>query len=323
MNEILDKIKDLTPEKRQRFMALIEQDAEKYQIYPLSEEQERMYFLYRSSPNDPYYNIVFAMGFGEKYSDEVIIKALRQLYSEQTMLRAVVMEAGERIYQCIMKQDELPLTTVETDGAIWEKSCAEQLAHQQVTPFDLNRAVPVRFTLISDGKRKKLITAVHHMFADNWSVGLICGRLRTLCAEICERGSFTEQSGGSYYDFIRWQKAADFSADRDYWKEQLNGCVQRIHLPKDGKDAKNGSNDSATAVADLGAERSEKIRNAAKQAQVSVFSYLLTAFGLAMSAASGQSEVVGGTRRFQPCKGRIPEDGRLFCQHHCGAHVVY
>ena len=302
MNEILDKIKDLTPEKRQRFMALIEQDAEKYQIYPLSEEQERMYFLYRSSPNDPYYNIVFAMGFGEKYSDEVIIKALRQLYSEQTMLRAVVMEAGDRIYQCIMKQDELPLTTVETDGAIWEKSCAEQLAHQQVTPFDLNRAVPVRFTLISDGKRKKLITAVHHMFADNWSVGLICGRLRTLCAEICERGSFTEQSGGSYYDFIRWQKAADFSADRDYWKEQLNGCVQRIHLPKDGKDAKNGSNDSATAVADLGAERSEKIRNAAKQAQVSVFSYLLTAFGLAMSAASGQSEVVVGTPVFNRVK---------------------
>jgi acyl-CoA synthetase (AMP-forming)/AMP-acid ligase II/acyl carrier protein/NAD(P)-dependent dehydrogenase (short-subunit alcohol dehydrogenase family) len=311
MNGILKKINALTPEQRQKFFDSLEKDAQKYQIYPLSEEQERMYFLYRSAPDDPYYNIVFTLRFGEKYTEDMITKALAQLYKEQTMLRAVVMETPNGLYQCIMRSDEVPLTTILTNSAEWADNCREQISNEKVTPFDLNTNVPVRAVLVSDGRQKMLIINIHHMFADNWSVGLLSGRIRTLCSELLEKGSFTPQDAGSYYDYIRWQRAANLSADRKYWKGQLNGCPQRIHLPQDNP-RKQDSTDSATAAVDFGAERSADIRAAAKQAQISVFSFLLTAFGITLSIAGGQREFMIGTPVFNRVKEEFQKTAGCF-----------
>lgn len=298
MNDVLSRLRQLTPEQRKQFLALLEQNAEQYQIYPLSDEQARMYFLYQRDPANPYYNMLFTLEFQALYSEQVIQQAVGQVFAEQSMLRAIVFETEQEIYQCIMKPDEIPFEIRHVSPDTWQEDYALQISSEQKTPFVLTETVPVRFRLITDGTHQLLITTVHHMFADNWSVGLLSSRIRSACREIAETGHCKQQTVSSYYDYISYQKSTSFSKEKNYWKHQLQDCSQRLHLPEDYLRPKQESYDSETVAVYLGRERSDQIRVIARNTQVSVFSFLLTAFGMTMSCVSGQQKITIGTPVF-------------------------
>lgn len=302
MSDLLCRIKKLVPEKRKKFIALLEQDGEKYQVYHLSAEQERMWYLYKLDPNNPYYNMVYTLEFDESVSDSIIENAVKQVVSENEMLHTVILETEYRVFQIAVGSYDVLFDKALVPESLFEEECEKKVIDEKSIPFKLTEDIPIRFNLISNGKRKKLFVTVHHMFADSWSIGLISNRIKCICEELLFEGKSEVRKCESYNTYVKWQENRSFDEERKYWLGKLKNCSKRISLPEDFRREKAESFNSDYVDEYLGAKKSDLIRNAAKKNKISVFSFLLTAFGISLSYACGQENITVGTPVFNRVK---------------------
>lgn len=298
MNPFVERLQQLDEENRKRFLHLLEKEGEKYQVYPLSAEQERMWFLAKSAGNNSYYNMVYTLEFGKEVSEEILRQAIRQVVDENEMLHTVVFEWEERVYQCVLKNYSLHIATKTVKQEEYEESCKQLIGEEKQTGFNLENEIPIRCSILQSDDAKKIVITLHHMFADGWSMGLIAKRIQQICEAAWSGRNNDKERQGSYYRYIKWQKAKDFTEDKKYWLKRLDKTRKYIKFPTDYKREKNDSFAGDYVAEFLGTEFSDTIRNFAQKKKISVFSLFMTAYQLMLMKVSNQKDVTVGTPVF-------------------------
>jgi hypothetical protein len=211
----------------------------------LSFAQERLWFVTRLQPDDPFYNMAGVIQIQGPLDIVVLDQALNAVIRRHEILRTSFAQVDDEVKQIVhdhgvvdLRQTDLSSLPVEQQNQTLEviqKSEARQA-------FDLEHLPLIRTLLIKlGGEQFQLSITLHHIITDEWS-------LRLLTEEV---GLFYRQMQSGqpvnkpelviqYADFAEWQRqylqGKHYEQQISYWRDYLAsariiGFANRLFTP--------------------------------------------------------------------------------------------
>ncbi|MEV4096074.1 amino acid adenylation domain-containing protein [Streptosporangium saharense] len=204
---------------------------------PLSSTQRRFWLYHQLNPGEVEYNVHTALRLRGVLDRDALRGALGALLARHEALRTTVVVTDGQPAALVHPPGDagMPLAYADLSGLDGEARESEQdrlLAHEAVTPFDLERGPLARALLIRRGEDEHvLVLGVHHMAVDGWSLNTLVGELAALYG-----GADLEPLGIGYLDYAAWQREEFDGARLDpqirYWRERL-ADLPPLELPTD------------------------------------------------------------------------------------------
>ncbi|MCM1231346.1 MAG: condensation domain-containing protein [Ruminococcus flavefaciens] len=306
----MTKIKMLSAEKQKELLNAIETNGEKYNIYPLSAEQQQMWFLYMLAPDVPCYNCLMVLNLKKDIDDEKLKEAFGGVIRKHDILHTIYISLQGKVFQSVLGENEydIPYETVPADGSKAE----EQLYEAMYRPFKLQSEIPIRALR----QNNRLYIVKHHIALDGWSDGIFVHNFREMLY-----GEGSEKSIYQYADYCHWQnsymKSSEYSRHLDFWKEYLKGNKGYLNLPLDSPRGKLQGHKGASKRLVISDELYNKLSLMKTANHTSMYNITLAAWFITLYHFTGQSLINIGT----PVANRMkPEFQNIFgCFMHTAA----
>jgi amino acid adenylation domain-containing protein len=278
----------------------------------LSFAQQRLWFLQKLEPGNPFYNIPCVLVLEGKVEERELERALVAVVQRHEALRTRFGEVEGRAFQQVEEQGRVKLEVEEWEGRPWAE--VEERARQEARkPFELSEGPLVRGVLLRVGEEKRvLVLTVHHIVADGWSLEVVLKELGQLYAAY-ERGEEAElaQLPVQYVDYAQWQrkwlKGRVQEEQLSYWRKQLSGVAGALELPTDKPRPAVRRYRGARHEVELPGEVVKGVREVARREGVTPFMVLVGALQVLLQRYTGQEDVVVGTPVAN--RGRVEVEG--------------
>ena len=273
-------------------------------VHPMSDAQERLWFLDQMEPGNPFYNIPVASLVSARIDIEVLEKALTEIVRRHEAVRTVFRLVDGEPKQIVLDPYPMKVTIEEMRGPGGEPASEDQVRRRineaGAQPFDLFNGPLFRCELfrVSDADYAMLLT-MHHIVTDGWSMPIVTRELDTLY-EAYSKGlpSPIPELEVQYPDYSAWQRdwlqGETLRTQVEYWKEHLGGAPV-LELPTDRPRPAVLSHRGAIYRFVWPLRTQEKLRSMAQEAGASVNMVVMAGYNLALSKWSGQDDVVVGT----------------------------
>ena len=235
--ELLLKEKRGNPSSRQRITRVESTDT-----YPLSFEQERLWFLHLFDPNTLIHNLSRITTLEGPLDVKALQKSFDEVVRRHEILRTTLTLADGRPVQIVQpaRSGMLPFIDLMEVPIEEREARAEELAETLArTPFEMTKGPLLRAALLrmSDEKHQLILT-IHHVITDWWSFGVFHRELLTLYQAFSSGAtSPLAELSINYGDYARWQRerlqGPELEKLLSYWKQQLSDCPQLLNLPTD------------------------------------------------------------------------------------------
>ncbi|MEM7114297.1 MAG: amino acid adenylation domain-containing protein [Chloroflexota bacterium] len=313
-----ERLAKLPPEKRQRLLAELARRKQQptngtngtttppprtpgttnNDSWPLSFAQRRLWFLDQFTPASFAYNIPAAIQLTGQLDIATLQASLNAIISRHRVLH--------QIYTTI---DEEPRLILHPDPTLYLGLTAvssQNLQHHINTaaaqPFDLSRDLPIRAHLfqLADDDHVLQIT-LHHITADGWSMSLLFKELSILYNQHVgtSNGRSLPTLPCQYDDYAQWQQnwlnGDTLDKQLTYWQQQLADAPTTLDLPTDRSRPPTRSFAGAIHGFELPSELTTAVLSAARQANVSLYMYLLTAFTILLHRYSNKHDILIGS----------------------------
>jgi amino acid adenylation domain-containing protein len=267
--------------------------------------QERLWFLDRLSPGDPYYNEpLLAIRLMGRLDGVAMQRTLDEIVRRHETLRTTFTSPQGRPVPVIHPATPVRARVVDLQSLEREalESAVAVLAREEGRrPFDLGCGPLMRVTILKCGPADHILfVAMHHIITDGWS-------LRVLLHELA--AFYDAFSGGrpsplpplpiQYADYAAWQRSwlqGPYLAKLiDYWKKQLASAPVDLRLPADRRRPQTPGHNGAQFGTVLDTALIESLREVGKRRQCTLYMVLLAAFQVVLHRYSGQDEFLVGT----------------------------
>jgi amino acid adenylation domain-containing protein len=268
---------------------------------PLSFAQQRLWLLDRLTPGDPSYNVTSAVRFTGRLDQRALLAAFREIVRVQEALRTTFPAVEGRPVQRPAPALALDLPVAHLAALPPEMRLAEALrlaAEEARRPFDLAQGPLLRLTLLRLGPADSLLlTGMHHIVSDAWSVGILYRDLMALyTAAVSGLPAVLPEPPIQCIDYAVWQRRW-FEQVREgelaWWRRRLAG-LPVLHLPADRPRPPQPAFGGHALPFSLPGAASEALRHLARAESVTLFMLLLAAFQALLQRWSGQDEIVVG-----------------------------
>jgi amino acid adenylation domain-containing protein len=267
---------------------------------PLSFAQERLWFLDQMQPGNPVYNVLSAHRLSGTLDAAAMERALGQVVRRHEALRTTFPAVDGTPVQVAAPFTGFRLA-VEDAAGLDDDALMRRAADEAARPFDLARGPLFRATLlrISDDDHL-LLTAMHHIVSDGWS-------MRVLFRELVAHYAAEHAGGGAglpalplqYADFARWQRAHLQGAALDrqlaFWRLRLAGAPELLALPADRPRPPTPSQRGASVTLQVPRRVVDRLQALATAERASLHMVLLAAFQVLLARYSGSDDVVVGS----------------------------
>jgi amino acid adenylation domain-containing protein len=285
-------------------------------VFPLSFAQQRLWFLDRMAPGNPFYNIPLAIPIEAYLNISVLERCLNAIIQRHETLRTVFDEVDGELSQII--HEAMPLKVESTDISRLDREAREAKTVELATadalkPFNLRTGPLIRCSVIKRGMADSiLLLSMHHIVSDGWSMGILARELTTLYqALVMGQRNPLPDLPIQYADFTVWQREAfenkEMEEEFAYWRKKLRD-LPVLDLPTDRPRPNTASFRGAAHPVDLGPEHSQAARELGRPISATPYMVLMAAFAVLMARRSNQDDIVIGA----PIAGRTqPEIERL------------
>jgi hypothetical protein len=318
MRDLSEKIEDLSPKKRALLEKLLEEKRkskeqprpiirprqETAEPIPLSFAQQRLWLLEQLQPGNPAYHIPTAMRLKGQLNIPALEQSLNQIIQRHEILRTTfVMTAGKPSQQ-IAPEAVFTLAKVNLQHipqAERENTVMERVRQEIVRPFDLANGPLLRAALFQLNPQDHVLTlCLHHIVADDWSMGIFFQEMTTLYQGLTQRRPILlPPLPIQYGDFAAWQhqhfQGETWEELLAYWQEQLKGQLPVLQMPTDRPRPAVQTFAGAKEPVALPAALSQKLQQLSRQENVTLFMTLLAAFELLLYRYTGQRDLIVGT----------------------------
>jgi len=211
-------------------------------VYPLSFEQERLWFLHQLEPNSLMHNLNRTSMLEGPLDVKALQKGFDEVVRRHEILRTTLTFADGRPVQIVEPAREGMLPFIDLSGLPVEEREArydELTADQARTPFDMAKGPLMRAALVRLADEKHaLVLTLHHVITDWWSFRVLYRELLTLYqAFLSGANSPLPELSIQYGDYARWQRewlqGKELETMLSYWKQQLSGRPHLLNLPTD------------------------------------------------------------------------------------------
>nr|ALT22105.1 nonribosomal peptide synthetase [Anabaena sp. XPORK13A] len=268
---------------------------------PLAEAQKQLWFLDKLGENSAlaYIDSLCAELRG-KLDIDVIQKSLQTVVDRHEALRTRIDAEGEF-------QEILPSVTVNIEvidfsnvSASEQTSQVKEWIEQQFQKrFDLTQAPLFQVYILKLAEEvHQLITKVHHIIADGWSVSLILQEVCKLYSAHCQGQTLSWEKPKQFRAYIDWQnqqsQTEEMKVHESYWLEQFSQSIPVLNLPTDRPHppmmSYRGNRQSLKIDAQLG----NAIKQVSKQQGCTLFMTLLATYKVLLHRLTGEEEIVVG-----------------------------
>ncbi|MFF7993529.1 amino acid adenylation domain-containing protein [Kitasatospora xanthocidica] len=277
--------------------------------YPLTHNQQALWFLRQLHPDGFAYNIGGAVEVRAALDPELVFAAFCHLVARHPGLRAAFTAEEGRPVQRIRAEDVADTGLIDVEGRPWEE-IHELIVREYRRPYDLAEDPLVRLRLFRRGpERWVLMKAVHHIVSDAISTFTFIEELFEVY-EALRQGRSPELPPVSarYLDFLNHQNRflAGPGAQRmlDYWRGHLPAEMPVLALPTDKPRPAVQTHNGASEFFRLDEELTARVHELARSQNATPFMVLLSAYYLLLHRWSGQPDIVVGS----PVTGRTQEE---------------
>jgi len=270
---------------------------------PLSFAQQRLWFLDKLVPNNPFYNVPAAIRLTGSLNFEALEKTFNEIVRRHEALRTTfVVVDGEPVQVVAPKLTvSLPVIDLRSLTIADREAEARRLITQEAQrPFDLSKGPLLRVTLLRlDETEHILLVNLHHIVSDGWSIGVLTREIGALYTAFAnEKPSSLPNLPIQYADFAYWQRewlqGEVLEAQLAYWRQQLDG-VDLLNLPTDRPRPAVQSYKGGTKRLQLPKSLSEALEALSQQEGVSLFMTLLAAFQTLLYRYTQQEDIAVGS----------------------------
>jgi amino acid adenylation domain-containing protein len=285
-------------EKRALLAKLLQKKARSAKsFYPLSDNQQGIWFLCQFAPESSIYNVSFAARLCFEVDVPAFQRAFQALVDRHPSLRTTIAVHDGKPVQQIQKQQQVHFE--EIDASTWdEDELQARLVEETQRRFDLERGPVMRVSLFTRSAQEHiLVLIIHHIVVDFWSLAVILNELGVLYpAEKDGRPASLPLLDVQYTDFVRWQTTmlASPAGERlwDYWKKHLAGPLPVLNLPTDRPRPPIQMFRGAQHDFTLNEELAKRLRALAKAEGATLYMVLLAAYELMLYYHSGQEDIL-------------------------------
>ncbi|MBV6623046.1 MAG: amino acid adenylation domain-containing protein [Rivularia sp. (in: Bacteria)] len=312
--DINQKIAALSPEKRELLLQKINQKTNKAtantikpqsqesNIFPLSFAQQRLWFLDKLEPGNPFYNIPGAVKLKGKLNITALEQSINEIIQRHQILRSIFKTINGQPVQVIQASLKLRIPIVDLSGSVLPEPELQQLINQEaLTAFDLESSPLLRVKLLKLNQTEFVILfTLHHIIADGWSMGLLVEELVTLYTNLCNQEQLLSlpELPIQYADFAVWQKewlqGKVLEQQLNYWKQQLNN-ISLLALPTDKPRPTIPTFKGASHSFILSQDLTKRLRSLSRKKNVTLFMTLLAAFKVLLYRYTNQDDICIGS----------------------------
>jgi hypothetical protein len=234
------RIEDLSPaEKRGLLIKLLrEKELAVERLYPLSYNQQGIWFLSQLAPESMVYNVSFAARIKSVVNVPALRRAFQKLVDRHPSLRTSFSLRSEKPVQCIQQGAKVDFE--ETDPSAWSGDELKlRLTDEAHRPFNLELGPLLRVQVFTRCAQEHfLLLVVHHIVIDFWSLAILLNELGVLySAEATGARAVLPPLGLQYNDYVKWQSEMLAGTEGEglwkYWQGQLAGPLPVLDLPTD------------------------------------------------------------------------------------------
>ncbi|BAY41871.1 nonribosomal protein synthetase (plasmid) [Nostoc sp. NIES-2111] len=316
MSSLLQKIAELSPEKRALLLQKLNQEKGKASPakippqsrdthkFPLSFSQQRLWFFSQLEPQSSAYNIPAAIRLTGRLNIAALENSINEIVHRHEILRTTFTVVDEEPVQVISSTTKLQLKIIDLQNipATARETEALRLATVEAqTPFNLEKDSLLRVSLLRLGETDHVILfTMHHIVSDGWSTGILIRELTTVY-QACNRGqpSNLPELPIQYADFAVWQRqwlqGEIYHKQLNYWKQQLGGELPVLKLPTDRPRPAIQTDRGATQTFTLSESLTAALKNLSQQEGVTLFMTLLAAFKVLLHRYTQQDDILVGT----------------------------
>ncbi|MFL5382771.1 MAG: condensation domain-containing protein, partial [Longimicrobiaceae bacterium] len=253
---------------------------------PLSFAQERLWFLDRMEPGNPFYNLPGTMRLRGALDEAALERSLGEIVRRHEALRTVFAEVDGSPVQVItpfggfaLPAEDLSELSEADRGAALRRRAGEEA----LQPFDLAAGPLFRAALLRLGAEDHvLLLSMHHIVSDGWSMGVLYRELSVLYEAYREGGeSPLPELPVQYADYAVWQREqlAGEVLDRQlaYWRKRLAGAPELLELPTDHPRPPVQTYRGATVPVELSPELLERLQALGRSEGATLYMTLLGA----------------------------------------------
>jgi tyrocidine synthetase-3 len=271
---------------------------------PLSPSQERLWIINQIENNNPAYNISFSYTLKGPLNKGIFKKSLEILFDRHRVLRSFIRAEGGNPTVYINEKDEIHIGEIDFSHFTHEESdykIQELLEKKSRESFDIENGPLYRIFLINLGVENTLFHfTVHHLIFDGWSWGIFTQELRIIYNDLLsDKKVSLGKLDLDYFEYSDQIKKEDFDikhkTSKEYWGRKLEGISGLLNFPLDYERKEITSGEGGRVEFKLGRKRSEIVRKYSEQENVTIYMFLLSAFGLLISRYSGDQDICIGS----------------------------
>ena len=279
----------------------------------LISHQRRLCFFQQRFPQSVAYNMTYRLSWSGALDKQRLQLALTALIDNHPELQTRFYFDNEgRFNRDVMRQYGAELKCHEVSQSDDVNGCAAGFIEKQArTLLSTGSGRPYCFSLIKLTHEKYvLVMTLHHIVADEWSIEKLFSEWielyahRELPATDDVKNVSTTQQGLQLDDI----EQSIPQACKDYWLDQLEGVPPSSIMPADFKQTTDKHRKAGITQFNLPAELSGQCVALAAKLNVSIFSFMLSAFYLLLNKYTSQTDLVIGT----PITGRTNEESLGF-----------
>ncbi|MGA5540200.1 amino acid adenylation domain-containing protein, partial [Mycolicibacterium nivoides] len=275
-------------------------------VIPLSYAQQRLWFLDQLEGPSPTYNMAVALRITGRLDAVALGEALADVVGRHESLRTVYRAVDGVPRQLVLPVEQADFGWQVIDAVGWSMAeLREAIEAVAGYTFDLSAEIPLQARLFRvDDDECVLAGVVHHIAADGWSVAPLVADLQA---------AYAARSGGQapqwvplpvqYVDYTLWQQNwlgvesdpdSVISGQLEYWKRALAGLPERLELPTDRPYPPTADYVGAIAEVDWPVELHQRVRELARQCNVTTYMVVQAALAMLLSKLSASSDVAVG-----------------------------
>jgi amino acid adenylation domain-containing protein len=277
---------------------------------PASSAQQGLWLAHGLSQDPAVYNSGLAYRVRGALQVNALECAIREIVSRHEILRTEFRFSGETLVQTVLPSPQTVMERIRTAGS---EALDALMAERISRPFALDNGPLFRAVLIETGPDDHVFLFVaHHVICDGSSTAVFLRELETFYSAYAtgrtpDPGRLQWQFG----DYAARERdavnAGSKAAPLSYWKKKLADAPGRLNWGGPGRGGRLAESGKRSAALDL-AEVSGRIRDLARQSEVTPFMIFVTALAVLLHRYSDSTDILIGT----PVSGRwYPELANL------------
>ncbi len=273
---------------------------------PASFAQQRLWFIDRLEPGNPFYNIPAALRLAGPLDAGVLARCLGEIVRRHEALRTVFAVVEGSPVQVVQPAGprRLPMVDLSTLPAARRGprvDTARGLARGEARRgFDLARGPVLRWLLLRLAADDHLLAlTLHHVAGDGWSAGILLRELAALYPAFAAGGpSPLPALPLQYADYALWQRrrlqGEVLAGEIDFWGRQLAGLPPRLALPTDRPRPATPTFRGAARPVRLPPALTHRLLALGRREGATLFMVLLAGFQALLARFSGQRDLAVG-----------------------------